>query len=80
VARRNVVRVVERMREQSRTLTVLLGRTDCDQGAMYDIVTGKIEFLTENGMNHVALGTGLTIRVWKLDGRVWGIWMGHDKT
>jgi len=48
VARRNVSRVVEGMREQSRTLDGLVreGRIAI-VGAMYDVVTGEIEFLTE---------------------------------
>ncbi len=55
VARRNVSRVVERMREQSRTLDGLVreGRTAI-VGAMYDVVTGEIEFLAEDGLNHVS--------------------------
>jgi len=53
VARRNVLQVVERMRAQSRTLDGLVreGRIAI-VGAMYDVVTGEIEFLTEDEMNH----------------------------
>ena len=53
VARRNVLRVVEQMREQSRTLDGLVreGRVAI-VGAMYDVVTGEIEFLAEDEMNH----------------------------
>jgi carbonic anhydrase len=52
VARRNVLRVVERMREQSQTLDGLVknGRIAI-VGAMYDVVTGEIEFLTETETN-----------------------------
>ena len=52
VARRNVLRVVEQMRAQSRTLDGLVrdGRIAI-VGAMYDVVTGAIEFLTEES-NH----------------------------
>ena len=47
VARRNVLRVVERMRTESPTLDDLVreGRIVI-VGAMYDVATGKIEFLT----------------------------------
>jgi len=50
VARRNVLRVVERMRNQSQTLDGLVreGRIAI-VGAMYDVVTGDIEFLAEGG-------------------------------
>lgn len=53
VARRNVLRVVEQMRGQSRTLDGLVreGRIAV-VGAMYDVVTGDIEFLAEDGMYH----------------------------
>jgi len=48
VSRRNVLRVVERMREQSRTLDGLVReRRIMIAGAMYDVGTGTIEFLTE---------------------------------
>lgn len=54
VANRNVSRVVERMREESRTLDDLAreGRIAI-VGAMYDVVTGEIDFLAEDGINHV---------------------------
>ena len=46
VARRNVTQVVERMRAQSQTLDDLVrGGRIAIVGAMYDVVTGKIEFL-----------------------------------
>jgi carbonic anhydrase len=47
VARRNVVRVVDRMRAESQTLDGLVreGRIAI-VGAMYDVSTGEIEFLT----------------------------------
>lgn len=50
VARRNVSRVVERMRQESQTLDGLVreGRVAI-VGAMYDVVTGEIEFLAEGG-------------------------------
>ena len=53
VARRNVLRVVERMRQESQTLDGLVreGRIAI-VGAMYDVVTGDIEFLAEDGMYH----------------------------
>jgi carbonic anhydrase len=55
VARRNVSQVVERMRAQSRTLDDLVreGRIAI-VGAMYDVVTGEIEFLEEDEMNRKA--------------------------
>jgi carbonic anhydrase/SulP family sulfate permease len=48
VARRNVLHSVEVMRQQSRTLDQLVreGRIEI-VGAMYDVVTGDIEFLTD---------------------------------
>jgi len=48
VARQNVLRVVQGMRRQSRTLDSLVqeGRIAI-VGAMYDVVTGKIEFLAD---------------------------------
>ncbi|MEO8338328.1 MAG: carbonic anhydrase, partial [Nitrospirota bacterium] len=54
VAHRNVSRVVERMRKQSQTLDGLVqnGRIAI-VGAMYDVVTGEIEFLTESETNLV---------------------------
>jgi carbonic anhydrase/SulP family sulfate permease len=55
VARRNVLRVVEQMRKQSQTLDGLVreGRIAI-VGAMYDVVTGEIEFLAEDGMHHMS--------------------------
>jgi carbonic anhydrase len=55
VARRNVSQVVERMRAQSRTLDALVreGRIVI-VGAMYDVVTGEIEYLAEDEMNRKA--------------------------
>lgn len=54
VARRNVSRVVEQMCKQSQTLDGLVreGRIAM-VGAMYDVVTGEIEFLAEDGLSHV---------------------------
>ena len=52
VARRNVSKVVERMRTESRTLDGLVREQRIAiVGAMYDVVTGEIEFLTEDEMN-----------------------------
>ena len=50
VARRNVLRVVTQIRTQSQTLDTLArdGRIAI-VGAMYDVVTGEVEFLTEGG-------------------------------
>ena len=69
VARRNVLRVVGQMREQSRTLDGLVqeGRIAI-VGAMYDVATGEIEFLTEDGMNHVMSPNGFD-RASEKDGR-----------
>ena len=54
VACRNVLRVVERMRDQSRTLDGLVReRRIAIVGAMYDVVTGEIEFLADDGINHM---------------------------
>ena len=48
VTRRNVSRVVEQIRKQSQTLDGLVREGQVTIiGAMYDIVTGEIEFLTE---------------------------------
>jgi carbonic anhydrase/SulP family sulfate permease len=56
VARQNVLRVVKEIREQSRTLDDLVrARRIGIVGAMYDIVTGNIEFLTEDGLGETAL-------------------------
>ena len=54
VARRNVSRAVESMLQQSQTLDGLArdGRIEVI-GAMYDVVTGDIEFLTDAGSNQV---------------------------
>ena len=55
VARRNVLRVVERMRKQSQTLDGLAREGQIAiVGAMYDVVTGEIEFLAEDGMHHMS--------------------------
>jgi carbonic anhydrase len=51
VARENVLRVVKEIRRQSRTLDGLVqDRRIAIVGAMYDVVTGGIEFLVENGL------------------------------
>lgn len=56
VARQNVLRVVKEIREQSRTLDGLVReRRIALVGAMYDVVTGNIEFLTEDGLDETAL-------------------------
>jgi carbonic anhydrase len=62
LARRNVLRVVERMREQSRMLDVLVreGRIAI-VGAMYGVVTGEVEFLQRTGESRVASGAGSTM-------------------
>lgn len=56
VARENVLRVVKELRQQSRTLDNLV----CERriaiiGAMYDISTGGIEFLVEDGLGEVRI-------------------------
>jgi carbonic anhydrase/SulP family sulfate permease len=49
VARRNVLRVIEVMRQQSKTLEQLLRDGQIEiVGAMYDVVTGDLEFLTSH--------------------------------
>ena len=54
VARRNVSRVVERMRQESQTLDGLVREGKIAiLGAMYDVVTGEIGFLADDGMSHV---------------------------
>ena len=54
VARSNVSRVVERMRQESQTLDGLVREGQIAiVGAMYDVVTGEIEFLTEPETNPV---------------------------
>jgi carbonic anhydrase len=56
VARRNVLRVVDRIREQSGTLDGLVRQQRIAiVGAMYDVVTGEIEFLTDPPLNHESL-------------------------
>jgi carbonic anhydrase len=51
VARENVLRVVQEIRRQSRTLDSLVqDRRLAIVGAMYDVVTGGIEFLVEDGL------------------------------
>lgn len=54
VAHRNVSRVDERMRQESQTLDGLVqnGRIVI-VGAMYDVVTGEIEFLSEPETNQL---------------------------
>ena len=50
VARRNVARAVEQLRRQSTTLDRLAGEGRIAiVGAMYDVTTGAIEFLTGVG-------------------------------
>ncbi len=56
VARENVLRVVKELRQQSRTLDNLV----CERriaiiGAMYDIFTGGIDFLVEDGLGEVRI-------------------------
>jgi carbonic anhydrase/SulP family sulfate permease len=56
VARKNVLRVVKEIRERSRTLDDLVRERRIGiVGAMYDVVTGNIEFLTEDGLGEAAL-------------------------
>jgi carbonic anhydrase/SulP family sulfate permease len=51
VARNNVLRVVKEIRRQSRTLDGLVQeRRLAIVGAMYDVVTGGIEFVVEDGL------------------------------
>ena len=59
VARRNVTRVVETVLQQSQTLNDLVrdGRIAI-VGAMYDVVTGNIEFLTASADSPVEVGGG----------------------
>lgn len=54
VARRNVMRVVERLHTESRTLGDLVrdGRIAI-VGAIYDVATGQIEFLTDDDTNRL---------------------------
>lgn len=56
VAHENVVRVVTEMRQHSRTLDNLVReRRIAIVGAMYDVVTGDIEFVVEEGLDQTAL-------------------------
>ena len=56
VARKNVLRVVKEIRQQSRTLDSLVHeRRIAIVGAMYDVVTGGIEFLVEDGLEETGL-------------------------
>lgn len=56
VARKNVLRVVKEMRYHSRTIDNLVReRRIAIVGAMYDVVTGDIEFLVEDGLDQTAL-------------------------
>lgn len=59
VARRNVLRGVERIRQESRPLDRLAreGRVAV-VGAMYDVGTGRIEFLTTPGADPVPAAPG----------------------
>ncbi|TKB70301.1 MAG: sulfate transporter [Nitrospira sp.] len=51
LARNNVLRVVKEIRQQSRTLDGLVqDRRIAIVGAMYDVVTGGIKFLVEDGL------------------------------
>ena len=66
--RRNVLRVVKRMHEQSRMHDVLVrkGRIAI-VGAMYGVVTGRMEFLQRTGESRVASGAGSTMGITKMD-------------
>ncbi len=56
VARQNVMRVVKGIREESHTLDGLVReRRIAIVGAMYDVVTGGIEFLVEDGLGEAEL-------------------------
>ncbi|MDX2251060.1 MAG: SulP family inorganic anion transporter [Nitrospira sp.] len=56
VARENVMRVVKELRQQSRTLDSLVQeRRIAIVGAMYDVVTGNVEFVIEDGWDGRAL-------------------------
>lgn len=56
VARQNVLRVLKEIRDQSRTLDGLVReRRIALVGAMYDVVSGHIEFLAEDGLGETAL-------------------------
>ncbi len=56
VARENVLRVVKAVRQQSQTLDNLVReRRIAIVGAMYDISTGGIEFLVEDGLDEMGI-------------------------
>lgn len=56
VARKNVLRVVKEIREQSWTLDNLVReRRVAIVGGMYDVTTGAIEFLVEDGLGEAAI-------------------------
>ncbi|MBX3349497.1 MAG: bifunctional SulP family inorganic anion transporter/carbonic anhydrase [Nitrospira sp.] len=56
VARENVLRVVKAVRQQSRTLDALVQeRRIAIVGAMYDIPTGDIEFVVEDGLGEMGI-------------------------
>lgn len=56
VARANVLRVVKEIRKQSQTLDGLVReRRIAIVGAMYDVTSGGIEFLVEDGLEDVSL-------------------------
>lgn len=58
VAKDNVLRVVKEMRNHSRTIDCLVReRRIAIVGAMYDVTTGDIEFLAEEGLDEIALPT-----------------------
>jgi carbonic anhydrase/SulP family sulfate permease len=58
VARENVLRVVKEIRRQSLMLDNLIReRRIAIVGAMYDVVTGDIECLVEDGLSETALGS-----------------------
>ena len=56
MARENVLRVVKEIRRQSRTLDNLVReRRIAIVGAMYNVVTGDLEFVVEDGLDQTAL-------------------------
>jgi carbonic anhydrase/SulP family sulfate permease len=56
VARANVIRVVKELRKHSRTLDGLVREQRIAiVGAMYDVTSGHIEFLVEDGLEEVSL-------------------------
>jgi carbonic anhydrase/SulP family sulfate permease len=56
VARENVLRVVKEMRAHSRTIDNLVREQRIAiVGAMYDVTTGAVEFLVEDGLGETAL-------------------------